>query len=145
MVPGDLVTLNGYEFRFEGVEKVQGPTYVADQAQFTVSRDGKFVTMLKPEKRFYPVARNMMTEADMDPGVFRDLYIALGEPVGSDAWAVRVHVKPFVRWIWFGGLFIALGGFVTVMDRRYRRVRPRFPRIVPVTCTAACRSAHPYA
>ena len=66
-----------------------------------------------------------MTEADLDPGLFRDLYIALGEPVGDDAWAVRVHVKPFVRWIWFGGLLIALGGFVTLADRRYRRERAR--------------------
>ena len=95
------------------------------RAVFEVQRDGKPVTVLMPEKRFYSVARNVMTEADLDPGLFRDLYIALGEPVGDDAWAVRVHVKPFVRWIWFGGLLIALGGFVTLADRRYRRERAR--------------------
>ena len=76
-----------------------------------------------PEKRFYTVARNVMTEADLDPGLLRDLYVALGEPVGDGAWAVRVHVKPFVRWIWLGGLLIAFGGFVTLADRRYRRLR----------------------
>ncbi|MBT7371891.1 MAG: heme lyase NrfEFG subunit NrfE, partial [Gammaproteobacteria bacterium] len=73
------------------------------------------------EKRFYSVARNVMTEADLDPGIFRDLYIALGEPIGEDAWAVRLHVKPFVRWIWVGGLLVAAGGFITLIDRRYRR------------------------
>ncbi|MEL0066283.1 MAG: heme lyase CcmF/NrfE family subunit [Gammaproteobacteria bacterium] len=125
MAPGDQVELGGYQFTFRELGKVQGPNYVSDQAVFDVQRDGNPVTVLKPEKRFYSVARNVMTEADLDPGLFRDLYIALGEPVGGDAWAVRVHVKPFVRWIWFGGLLIALGGFVTLADRRYRRERAR--------------------
>ena len=66
-----------------------------------------------------------MTEADIDPGIFRDLYVALGEPVGDSAWAVRVHVKPFVRWIWIGGLFVALGGAMAVTDKRYRSARRR--------------------
>jgi cytochrome c-type biogenesis protein CcmF len=121
MSPGDVVALGRYEFEFAEMRKVQGPNYVADQGEFTVRRDGEVVSVLTPEKRFYSVARNVMTEADLDPGLFRDLYIALGEPVGETAWAVRLHVKPFVRWIWFGGLLIALGGFVTLLDRRYHR------------------------
>ena len=64
-----------------------------------------------------------MTEADIDPGIFRDLYVALGEPIGEQAWAVRIHVKPFVRWIWFGGLLIAMGGILAVVDKRYRSRR----------------------
>jgi cytochrome c-type biogenesis protein CcmF len=78
---------------------------------------------LHPEKRFYQTGGNTMTEADMDAGLFRDLYIALGEPVGDNAWAVRVQYKPFVRWVWFGGLLIAMGGVTTLLDRRYRRAR----------------------
>ena len=123
MAPGDQVDLGGYTFTFTEMAKVKGPNYISDQASFEVVRDGELVTVLKPEKRFYTVARNVMTEADLDPGLFRDLYVALGEPVGGDAWAVRVHVKPFVRWIWFGGLLVALGGFVTLADRHYRRLR----------------------
>ena len=123
MKPGDSVVLAGYDFTFEGVQKVRGPNYLADQAEFNVTREGEFVAKLRPEKRFYSVAQNVMTEADMDPGLMRDVYVALGEKVGDTAWAVRVHVKPFVRWIWLGGLLVALGGFVTLLDKRYRRVR----------------------
>jgi cytochrome c-type biogenesis protein CcmF len=123
MVPGDSVELAGYEFRFNSVSKVQGPNYSADRGDIDVLEEGKVLLTLHPEKRFYPSVGNVMTEADIDPSMFRDLYVALGEPVGSDAWAVRVHYKPFVRWIWFGGLLIACGGFITVLDKRYRRVR----------------------
>ena len=123
MEPGDVLSLSGYEFRFEKLTKVDGPNYVSDQATFSVWQDQEQITRLKPEKRFYNVTSNVMTEADLDPGLLRDLYVALGEPVGDGAWAVRVHVKPFVRWIWLGGLLIAFGGFVTLADRRYRRLR----------------------
>ena len=123
MNPGESIALAGYDFTFEGVQKVRGPNYLADQAEFNVTRGGEFVAKLRPEKRFYSVGQNVMTEADMDPGLMRDVYVALGEKVGDTAWAVRVHVKPFVRWIWLGGLLVALGGFVTLLDKRYRRVR----------------------
>ena len=123
MNPGESIALAGYDFTFEGVQKVRGPNYLADQAEFNVTRDGEFVAKLRPEKRVYSVGQNVMTEADMDPGLMRDVYVALGEKVGDTAWAVRVHVKPFVRWIWLGGLLVALGGFVTLLDKRYRRVR----------------------
>jgi cytochrome c-type biogenesis protein CcmF len=123
MAPGDVVNLAGYEFRFNEMRKVKGPNYIADQAEIEVLVDGVRQTVLYPEKRFYEASRNVMTEADIDPSLFRDLYVALGEPIGGDAWAVRVHYKPFVRWIWFGGLLIALGGFTTILDRRYRAVK----------------------
>ena len=123
MEPGESIALAGYNFAFEGVQKVRGPNYLAEQAEFNVTRDGEFVAKLRPEKRFYSAAQNVMTEADLDPGLMRDVYVALGEKVGDTAWAVRVHVKPFVRWIWLGGLLVALGGFVTLLDKRYRRVR----------------------
>ena len=124
MSEGDRVELAGYEFQLLSLGKVRGPNYVSDQAEMLVTRGGRFVTRLYPEKRLYQVSGSIMTEADMDPGLFRDLYVALGEPVGDGAWAVRVHVKPFVRWIWLGGLLIALGGFVAVLDKRYRRISP---------------------
>jgi cytochrome c-type biogenesis protein CcmF len=123
METGDVVQLSGYEVLFKAMNKVKGPNYVADQGELVISRDGKHVVTLHPEKRFYQTARNTMTEADMDAGLFRDLYIALGEPVGDNAWAVRVQYKPFVRWVWFGGLLIAMGGGVTLLDRRYRSAR----------------------
>lgn len=123
MLPGDVVALGGYEFEFRRMARVQGPNYVADQGEIKVSRDGELVTTLFPEKRVYTASQSVMTEADMDPGFFRDLYVALGEPVGESAWAVRVHVKPFVRWIWFGGILVAFGGALAVLDKRYRLSR----------------------
>jgi cytochrome c-type biogenesis protein CcmF len=124
MTPGDRVTMGAYEFRLVGVRRIDGPNYVADRGNIRVLKNGEYLLDLNPEKRRYNVKGNVMTEADIDPGVFRDLFVALGEPVGnSGAWAVRVHYKPFVRWIWLGGLFITFGGLVTVLDRRYRMVR----------------------
>ena len=135
MNPGESIALAGYDITFEGVQKVRGPNYLADQAEFNVTRDGEFVAKLRPEKRFYSVGQNVMTEADMDPGLMRDVYVALGEKVGDTAWAVRVHVKPFVRWIWLGGLLVALGGFVTLLDKRYRRIRELVSNNVVGTAT----------
>jgi cytochrome c-type biogenesis protein CcmF len=122
MENGDRITLAGYEFEFKGVEKVQGANYTADQGQLIVrDDDGDIITILQPEKRHYSVKNNMMTEADIDAGLFRDLYVAMGEPLGEDAWAIRIHYKPFVRWLWLGGCLMTLGGLVTVTDKRYRR------------------------
>ncbi|MCZ6502977.1 MAG: heme lyase CcmF/NrfE family subunit [Gammaproteobacteria bacterium] len=125
MAPGDVVELSGYEVKFKGVKKVRGPNYLADRGEIEITRARQPVVILFPEKRFYQAAQNMMTEADIDPGLFRDLYVALGDPIDDTAWAVRVQYKPFVRWVWFGGLFIGLGGIVTLIDRRYRAVRMR--------------------
>ena len=125
MEPGDKLGLSGYQFEFLGVEKIRGPNYISDQGEILVTREGQKIAILRPEKRFYPVAQDVMTEAAMHVSPLRDLYVALGEPVGEKAWAVRVNVKPFVRWIWFGGMLIALGSFLTLFDRRYRAIKEK--------------------
>ncbi|OIR10781.1 cytochrome c-type biogenesis protein CcmF [mine drainage metagenome] len=118
---GDTVDAGGYEFRFDGVIDVPGPNYVASQGRVTVSKNGKLVTELHPEKRAYNVSGMPMTEASIEPGLTRDLYVSLGEPIpGTSAWAVRVYIKPFVDWIWFGCLMMAMGGVLAISDRRYR-------------------------
>ena len=124
MSPGESDTLAGYEFRFIDVGAMQGPNFMADEARFVVYRDGREVVRLAPQKRRYLASGSVMTEASIDAGVFRDLFVAMGEPVGVDgAWAIRLHYKPFVRWMWAGALLMALGGFMTVADKRYRRQR----------------------
>ena len=132
MVPGDELTLSSYHFKLTKMVQVKGPNYVADQAEIEVREDGKLISILRPEKRFYAIARNTMTEADIDVGLFRDIFVALGEPLDNGAWAVRIHYKPFVRWIWFGGMFIALGGFLTILDKRYRSKKVRVAAIANV-------------
>ena len=122
MNQGDTVSAGGYEFRFDGVRSTTGPNYTATQAQFTVTKDGKLVNELRPQKRVYNASGMPMTEAAIDKTLFRDLYISMGEPIpGSQgAWAVRVYYKPFVVWIWLGCLLMALGGALAISDRRYR-------------------------
>ena len=123
MEVGDAVTLNGYAFVLDELTIVEGPNYAADRGIFSVSVDGQLFTTLMPEKRRYVASGQIMTEAAIDAGAMRDLYIALGEPLGDGAWSVRVQHKPLVRWIWFGALMIGIGGLTTSFDRRYRRVR----------------------
>ncbi len=121
MAVGDSTTVRGYTFSFNGVKELQGPNYVAMQGQMQVSRSGGWILELHPEKRVYRVQQNPMTEAAIDAGVTRDLYVSLGEQVEGGAWIVRVYVKPFIDWIWGGCLLMALGGLLAVTDRRYRR------------------------
>jgi len=121
MSVGDSTTVRGYTFSFNGVKELQGPNYVAVQGQMLVSRDGGAALEMRPEKRIYRVQQNPMTEAAIDAGVTRDLYVSLGEKVEGGAWIVRVYVKPFIDWIWGGCLLMALGGLLAVTDRRYRR------------------------
>ncbi len=122
MAPGDAFDLAGYTFRFDEMRLVQGPNFVADEGAFTVTRDGETVATLLPQKRRYLRQGQVMTEAAIDPGLTRDIYVSLGEPLDdSGAWAVRLYHKPFVRWIWLGALFMTIGGFVAAGDRRYRR------------------------
>ena len=123
MVVGDTVILNGYTFTLDELTVVEGPNYAADRGIFSVSINGTFFTTLMPEKRRYVASGQIMTEAAIDAGVMRDLYIALGEPLGDGAWSVRVQHKPLIRWIWFGALMIGVGGLTTSFDRRYRRAR----------------------
>jgi cytochrome c-type biogenesis protein CcmF len=121
---GDSVTLGGYAFRFGGIDEVQGPNYVAARGRIEM-RDsrGQLIKVLAPEKRIYTVQNQPMTEAAIDTGFLGDVYVALGEQVNADAWTVRVHIKPFVDWIWFGCVLMALGGLIAVCDRRYRRFK----------------------
>jgi cytochrome c-type biogenesis protein CcmF len=128
---GDSLALGGYSFRFMGVTDVNGPNYVAARGRIEVSRDGRIVTVLEPEKRHYTVQNQTMTEAAIDTGLFGDLYVALGEQVEATAWTVRVHVKPFVDWIWGGCALMALGGLIAICDRRYRRFRRRAEDTAP--------------
>lgn len=118
--PGELVDLGAYEFRLVQVEQHPGPNYMADRGTVEVFRDGTPYTTLYPEKRAYVAGGQVMTEAALDRGVTRDLFVALGEPLGDNAWALRMQIKPFVRWIWAGALLMVLGGFVTAADRRFR-------------------------
>lgn len=121
VAPGNEVTLGDYRFRFDGVEKLQGPNFLADRGTVTVFDGDRRIDVMHPEKRAYAAGGQVMTEAALSRGVTRDLYVALGEPLGDGAWALRVHVKPFVRWIWAGALLMMLGGFVTATDRRFRK------------------------
>ncbi|MDZ7277786.1 heme lyase CcmF/NrfE family subunit [Pantoea eucrina] len=120
MKAGDTLDIHRYHFVFRDVHDLQGPNYSGGVALIDVTRDGKPEAELRAEKRFYTAARTMMTEAAISGGFTRDLYAALGEELDDGAWAVRIYYKPFVRWIWFGGVFMALGGLLCLLDPRYR-------------------------
>ena len=120
LAPGESLELGGYHFVFDGAEHHEGPNFTSDRATVRVFDGERQIATLHPEKRLYTVQQMPMTEAGIDPGFTRDLYVALGEPLGDGAWAVRVHIKPFVRWIWLGGLMMAFGGVLAASDRRYR-------------------------
>ena len=120
MAVGDVEELGGYRFELKRLGQLAGPNYIADQAVFEVSRAGELLTVLVPEKRRYLASGQIMTEAAIEASLWRDLYVALGEPIGEDAWAVRLQYKPMVRFLWLGALLIGLGALVTVFDRRYR-------------------------
>ncbi len=119
---GDTVAAGGYEFKFNGVTETDGPNYVAGVGHVMVSKEGKTLGELTPEKRQYNVSGMPLTEAAIQTGFFRDLYVSLGEPIpeSDGAWAVRVYIKPFIDWIWVGCFFMGLGGIFAVSDRRYR-------------------------
>jgi len=120
MEVGDTVELGGYVFRFDGVTHVKGPNYDAERGQIFVTKNGIAETTLFPEKRVYTVQKSPMTEAAIDTGLVRDLYVSLGEPVSGSAWSVRIYYKPFVDWIWGGAFLMAMGGLLAASDRRYR-------------------------
>ena len=124
---GDTVTLAGYTFQFKGLRQEKGPNYTAMVGEIDLIRDGRVVRTLHPEKRIYPTSSMPMTEAAIDVGFLRDIYVSLGEPIDKarvgGAWVVRVYFKPFVDWIWGGCLLMALGGLLAISDRRYRVIR----------------------
>jgi len=121
MKPGETIDVAGYSFRFDGAHPVQGPNYTAQRGHFTVTRGGEPVTIMQPEKRFYPVQQTPTTDAAIHTNGFADLYAVINEPVGSDgAWAVHLYHNPLVPWIWFGAIIMAAGGIVSLSDRRFR-------------------------
>lgn len=122
MAPGDTVKTGEYQIRFLGVESVAGPNYNAARGNLELLKDGQLVMPLHPEKRKYLSSAMPMTEAFIDPGLTRDVYVSLGDPLegGDGAWSVRVYYKPFVSWIWGGAVLMALGGLLAASDRRYR-------------------------
>jgi cytochrome c-type biogenesis protein CcmF len=124
MAPGDTYTVEGYEFTFHGVRDFNVDNYVATRGGFSVNAiDRDYQAEMFPEKRIYPVQNNPMTEAAIDAGLTRDLFIALGEPLDQQgAWAVRIYYKPFIRWIWLGAIIMACGGLFAACDGRYRRL-----------------------
>jgi cytochrome c-type biogenesis protein CcmF len=121
--PGQTVELQGYTFQFNSTRPVRGPNFDAIESEVTITRDGKPVATLHPQKRVYRVQRSPMTEAGIHVKWSRDLFVAMGEDLGQGAWSMRIQYKPMVRYIWLGALIMALGGIVAVTDRRYRTKR----------------------
>jgi len=117
---GEQVALAGFEFRFEGIAPASGPNYDAQRATVQVTHKGQVVATLHPEKRIYRAQQMPLSQAAIDVGLTRDLFVALGEPARDAAWTMRLHVKPFMAWIWAGCLLMALGGLLALSDRRYR-------------------------
>jgi len=123
MAPGQVEAVGSYQFRFDGVRETTGPNWRADEGVVTILRGGDVMATMHPQKRTYSRGQ-VQTESAIDPGLFRDIYVALGEPMDGGnvegAWALRLYHKPFVRWIWLGGLFMMLGGFLAAGERRFR-------------------------
>ena len=117
----DRIDVSGYQIEFQGTKHVEGPNYSAERGLLAIYKNDEFVTLLTPERRSYRVQTMGMTEAGIDAGLFRDIYVALGDPLEGGAWAIRVHYKPFVRWIWLGAIFMVIGGLFAILDKRYRR------------------------
>ena len=127
--PGEQVEVAGFDFQLRGLQNVQGPNYQAIEGEVDVRRSGEFVTQLRPQKRTYLVQQSPMTEAGIDAGWNRDIFVALGDPLGDNAWSVRLQYKPMIRFIWLGAFVMAFGGIVAASDRRYRlRAREKAPR-----------------
>ncbi|MCG6872233.1 MAG: heme lyase CcmF/NrfE family subunit [Gammaproteobacteria bacterium] len=135
--PGTSHQMAGYTFRFDGVRDASGPNYTARAGTVTAFLGDRQVAVMHPQKRVYRVQRNPMTEAAIDAGLFRDLYVALGDPLNDKgSWSLRLYYKPFVRWIWLGALFMAFGGILSACDRRYRRVASRVRQGAQTTAAA---------
>jgi cytochrome c-type biogenesis protein CcmF len=137
MEVGDTAEVGGYVFRFDGIVEEPGPNYQATRGFFHVSKGNREVGLMHPEKRVYTVQTMPMTEAAIDTGLLRDLYVSMGEPVGGSAWSVRIYYKPFVDWIWGGCLLMAFGGLLAVSDRRYRLATFRKQLTADTTKSAA--------
>ena len=139
MAVGDHLDVAGHRFTFQGVRETTGPNYVAVQARVQVSREGDAPFVMTPEKRLYKVSQMPMTEAAIDTGWTRDLYVSLGEPLDDKTWTLRVYHKPFVDWIWGGAFLMALGGMLALADRRDRGAVPQ--ALAPALAPAALQEA----
>jgi cytochrome c-type biogenesis protein CcmF len=120
MEVNDVAKVGELSFQFKGTREIAGPNYASTQGIFEISQNNQHVTTLNPEKRFYQAQGAVMTEADIQPGVVKDLYVSLGEPLENGAWSVRIYIKPFVQWIWAGCILMAIGGILALADKRYR-------------------------
>ena len=120
MSPGQSVEIGKYTYEMRELRDVEGPNYFAREAVVEIRRNGDFVAEVRPQKRQYLVQKSPMTEAGIDAGLTRDLFVALGDQIGTDTWSVRIQYKPMIRFIWLGCLVMALGGLIAASDRRYR-------------------------
>jgi cytochrome c-type biogenesis protein CcmF len=130
MGPGDRVDVAGYTFELASILKLPGPNYQATEATINVYQDDELVTTLRSQKRIYFAQGNPMTEAGIDAGLTRDIYVSLGEPLGGDDWSLRFYHKPFMRWLWLGAIFMAFGGLLAAADKRYTRKKATRPAII---------------
>ena len=120
MRPGDSVQVGAYQFKFQSIADLTGPNYQGMQAKIAVYRGEKLLRILEPQQRYFPVTQTVTAKASIDAGLFRDLYVALGDSLPNGAWSFRIYDKPFIRWIWAGGVFMFFGGLLSILDRRYR-------------------------
>jgi cytochrome c-type biogenesis protein CcmF len=137
IAPGEVARVGDYEVRFDSLREVDGPNYRALQGTMTVSRQGRVVATLYPEKRSYNARPQAMTEAGIDGRWSRDLFVALGDDLGAGAWSVRMQYKPLVRFIWVGCLVMAGGGLLAATDRRYRSARVAADAAAPAGAAGA--------
>ena len=126
LAPGESIDVGSYNFTFNDTQAITGPNYVGTQADFSVSKNGNGLSNLNPERRIYLATGTPSTEMAIDAGFLRDLFVTLGEEKENSAWTMTIYVKPFIRWIWLGAIFMAFGGTVAAGDKRYRRVRERY-------------------
>jgi len=121
--PGDRIQAGGYEFVFRGLRTANGANFVADEGEFELRKGDDLIAVLTPQKRVYRVQQTPMTEAAINTNLARDIFVALGEPLGDNAWSLRIQVKPLIGFLWLGSALMALGGLLAVTDRRYRLIR----------------------
>ncbi|MFL0808207.1 MAG: heme lyase CcmF/NrfE family subunit [Oceanobacter sp.] len=131
MAPGESYQMADYRFEFVEAGQIEGPNYTADATRFRVFEGEREIALLQPEKRRYLARGSVMTEAAIDAGLFRDVYVSMGEPLENGAWGMRLQVKPFMRWVWLGAIFMSIGGVMAMLDKRYRRVKSPSKNINP--------------
>ncbi|MCK5667484.1 MAG: cytochrome c biogenesis protein CcsA, partial [Gammaproteobacteria bacterium] len=136
MGPGDRVDVAGYTFELAKISQLPGPNYRATEATINVYQDDKIVTTLHSQKRIYFARGNPMTEAGIDAGLTRDIYVSLGEPLEGNDWSLRFYYKPFVRWMWLGALYMAFGGLLAATDKRFKRKKVTRPVVIEDKGTA---------